>query len=199
MDKVVQQAFAHINVQLDTVQLPAERGLINANSGLVDGEMSRINGLTKSYPNLIPVPEKIMDWEFVAFSKKDIDLSKGWASLANHSVALINGWKILENNVPKSSDVVKVKNPTQLFTLLELNRTDIVLFEKWGGLVLIKKNKLKDIRLLSPILAKREMHIYLNKKHNKLINPLNKALLEMKSNGQYQNIYNKILTPLIRK
>jgi len=197
MDRVAQQAFAHINIRLKTTQLPAERGLINANSGLEDGEMSRINGLTKTYPNLIPVPEKIMDWEFVAFSKKDINLDKGWNSLANHSVALINGWKILENNVPKSSDIVKVKNPTQLFSLLERSRTDVVLFEKWGGLALIKKKNLKGIRLISPILAKREMHIYLHKKHHKLIDPLNKALIEMKSNGQYQDIYNKILTPLI--
>jgi len=197
MDKVAQQAFAQINIRLDTTQLPAERGLINANSGLEDGEMSRIDGLTKAYPNLIPVPEKIMDWEFVAFSKKNIVLDKGWSSLANHSIALINGWKILENNVPTSSDIIKVKNPTQLFTLLERNRADIVLFEKWGGLALIKKKNLKNIHLLSPILAKREMHIYLHKKHNKLIGPLSKALVEMKSNGQYQNIYNEILNPLL--
>jgi len=199
MDKVAYQAFAQIDFQLETIQLPAERGLINANSGLEDGEMSRINGLTKSYPNLIQIPEKIMDWEFVAFSKKEITLNDSWNSLSNYSVALINGWKILENNVPKSSEIVKVKNPSQLFTLLEKNRTDIVLYEKWGGLALIKKRNLKDIHLITPILAKREMYIYLHIKHKNLIEPLNKALKNIKANGEYENIYNQILTPLTNK
>lgn len=199
MDKVTQQAFNKLHFQLETVQLPAERGLINANSGLEDGEMSRISGLNSVYPNLIEVPEKIMDWEFVAFSKKAINLDQGWKSLSNYSIAIINGWKILEKNVPKSADITKVKNPTQLFGLLERNRTDIVLYEKWGGLAFIKEKKMNDIKLLSPALAEKEMHIYLHKKHTKLVTPLSNALLEMKSNGEYEKIYQTILTPFIQK
>jgi len=193
MDKVTEAALANIGYKLQLVKLPAERGLVNVNQGIDDAEMSRIAGLEKSYKNIIQVPEKIMDWEFVVFSKKNIDLTKGWISLANRNVAFINGWKILEKNVPTSANINKVKTDNQLFLLLEKDRTDFVIYEKWAGIELIRKNRLAGIRMLQPALAIREMYIYLNKKHEKLVKPLSKALKKMKVNGDYRKLEQRIL------
>jgi polar amino acid transport system substrate-binding protein len=57
VDLVATEAFRRIGVTVKTVKLPAERGLINANQGIHDGEMLRVGGLEKIYPNLIMVPE----------------------------------------------------------------------------------------------------------------------------------------------
>ena len=43
MDQVAKEALSRIGISLITVQLPAERGLLEANGGIVDGEMSRID------------------------------------------------------------------------------------------------------------------------------------------------------------
>lgn len=197
MDLVAKEAFQRIGYSLKTVKLPAERGLKNANTGLVDGEMSRIKGLDKIYTNLIRVPEKIMDWEFVAFSNETLKLGTGWLGLSRFSVSFINGWKILENNVPNDTEVTKVKNLQQLFTILNRKRTDLILYERWGGLLYASKNlPHKSIKLHYPPLAKREMFIYLHKKHLKLISKLKKSLSNMKQDGSYNTLVQKILMPL---
>ena len=69
LDAVAGEAFRRAGVKLRLVKLPAERGLINANAGTEDGDLTRIAGLDTQYPNLVRVPEKLIDYEFTAFSK----------------------------------------------------------------------------------------------------------------------------------
>jgi len=196
MDEVTREAMKRIGYQLVINQLPAERGLRNANNGLIDGEMSRVEGIDRIYTNLIRVPEKIMSWEFCVFSKKPINLQTGWASLANKNVAFITGWKILEKNVPKSAVIIKTRNSQQLFTLLKRNRTDFIIYERWGGNSALKELQLDEISLQRPFLASREMFIYLHKKHKALIPQLARALAEMKKDGSYDRLIKKHLVTL---
>ena len=195
MDEVATEAFRRINIELQTDRLPAERALKNANNGIIDGEMSRIEGLDKIYSNLIRVPEKIMDWEFVAFSYNPIDLDKGWRSLSEESVAYINGWKIIEKNIPSSTEAIKVSNATDLFKLLSKNRTDHVIYERWGGRYLLNKIFMNDVELSKPPLAIKEMFIYLHNKHKALVPKLSAALASMKKDGGYQRLVRKHLSP----
>ena len=195
MDEIAGEAFRRIGYRLETVQLPAERGLVNANHGKVDGEMSRVKGLDRRYQNLLRVPEKIMDWEFVGFSHDKISLEKGWSDLAMKSVSHINGWKIFEINVPANAEITKVGNAERLFGLLRRDRTDIVLYERWGGQDLLHKMNMHSVQMCQPPLAVKEMFIYLHKKHRNLIPRLAKALAAMKQDGQYQQIFSKFLMP----
>jgi len=195
MDLIAKEAFLRVNLELITVKLPAERGLKNSNSGIEDGEMSRVKGIEKQYPNLVRVPETIMEWQFVAFSKNDIDLSNGWKDLAQHSIAYINGWKILEKNA-NFKNAVRVRNSEQLFKLLTSNRTDVILYERWGGLLAKSQAKLSNAMLIQPALAKKSMYIYLHKKHAHLVDKLSAALTNMKADGTYQKIYDLTLAPL---
>lgn len=68
-DLVLKEAFDRGGYEIKIIQLAAERSLTNANEGIIDGDFVRISGLEKVYPNLVRVPEKITDFEFVAFSK----------------------------------------------------------------------------------------------------------------------------------
>lgn len=192
MDLVAQEAFKRINIELNTIHLPAERGLKNVNAGIDDGEMSRVFGMEKSYPNLIRVPEKIMDWEFVAFSPRNISLENGWQSLAPYSLAYVNGWKILEKNAD-FPNVSKVRNVKQLFTLLKRKRADLVLYERWSGLFAKKKLGLNNVKMLQPPLTVKAMYIYLHKKHRSLVKPLSRALADIKKDGTYLRFFNQTL------
>ena len=195
IDEVIREVIQHTGYQLQIQILPAERALHSLNAGLIDGEMSRIKGLKTLYPNLIRVPEKIMDWEFVVFSKKPIDLSHGWQSLAGKNIAYITGWKILEKNIPDTAITTKVKNSEQLFKLLDRDRVDFIIYEHWGGQYLLKKLSSNNIHLRTPALIKKEMYIYLYKKHSNIIDKLSNALKQMKQDGRYQQLKDKHLSP----
>ena len=199
LDEILQYMLKDIGYRLETVELPAERGLVYTNSGKVDGEMSRVGGMQKRYQNLIPVPEKIMDMEFVVYSKLPIDLTAGWNSLANRTVAYINGWKILEKNVPGSAEVTKVSNPEQLFTLLKNDRTDYIIYIRWSGNYLLREMQLHNVSLQLPALVKKEMFIYLHSKHRDKIPGLARSLAAMKNNGEYKRLVEKHLFPLSGK
>jgi polar amino acid transport system substrate-binding protein len=189
IDLLVIEAMSRIQVKIKIVQLPAERALQDANAGILDGEILRVAGLEKLYPNLISVDEKLMDLEFMAFSRTVQHLNAGWSSLKPYSIAFMNGWKILEHNVPKDAEITKVNSHSQLFNLLDINRVDLAIYERWGGLHLVKDLNISNVHAIEPALAISPMLMYLNKSHSALIPKLDKALKDMKADGTYNKIY----------
>lgn len=198
IDVVLTEALTRIGYKLDTRSLPNERSLINSDRGIIDGETQRITGLEKKYPHLIRVPEKIMDWQFVVFSKQHIDTTKNWKSLTPYTTSFITGWKIFEYNVPENVAVTKTRDPEGLFFLLDKNRTDVILYELWQGLALTKKHRYEGVMVSYPPLAKKAMFTYLHKKHALIVPKLAQALKEMKKDGSYQLIYQRILEPFLK-
>lgn len=196
VDQIVSEALSRNGVSLEVSHLPAERALINANDGVDDGDLNRIAGLTKFYPNLVQVPEKTFTMEFVAFSRNKEFTISDWSTLKPYSVGIITGWKILERNIPEKVVLTKVKNTEQLFSLLKSNRVDVILFGKWQGLDYIKKNNIKGMKLLTPALASRDMYVYFHKKNKYLVPLFTKSLRDMKKDGAYKSIYNATLLPL---
>ena len=198
LDIVAGEAFRRAGVKLELIKLPAERALLNANAGIEDGDMVRIAGLEKIYPNLIRVPEKLIDWEFVAYSKKP-DIPANWQTIRQHTVGHVTGWKIYENLVRGASQIVPTKTPTQLFQLLDRDRIEVALYARWMGQALVKKLGFKDIHQLDPVLESREMFIYLHKQHAELVPRIAKALRDLKHEGFYARTRKQTLAPYINK
>ncbi len=195
VDSIVNEALNRIGYDLESVRLPAERALLNANAGIDDGDLLRIGGLQEIYPNLIQVPEKIMDMEFVVFTRHLSFPVSGWQSLKPWSVAIITGWKILEQYITETAELTKVKNVDLLFKLLLKDRTDVIVYSRWIGLAYIKQHNLKSIKILEPPLGRRSMYVYLHRKHRHLVPELAASLRSMKRDGSYQRIFERILTP----
>ena len=194
LDVIATEAFRRIGVGLRLVKLPAERALLLANDGLQDGDLTRIAGLEEQYPNLVRVPEKLIDWDFAAFSK-DASIPADFEAIRRHSTGLIKGWKIYERNMAGAVQVITVDDPEQLFRLLDHDRIDVALYARWMGLAFIQKHALKNIRLLEPPLMSRAMYVYLNKRHTKLVPRLAQALRALKREGFYQRVYRQKLMP----
>ncbi len=194
LDVIAGEAFRRVGVELRLIKLPAERGLVSANDGSEDGDMVRIAGLEKLYPNLIRVPEKLVDWEFSAFSK-DKTIPSTWPALQQHTIGLIKGWKIYEKAFAEAKYVSTTDDPAQLFRLLEMDRIEVALYERRLGLALMKQQGLKDMQPLAPPLATREMFIYLHRRHATLVPKLAEALRAIKREGFYQRVYNEKLLP----
>jgi polar amino acid transport system substrate-binding protein len=173
----------------------SERAMQNANAGIDDGIALRIKGLEAQYPNLVRVPEKIIDNDFVAYSRRHRFPVRGWDSLAPYHVAHIIGWKVFENHLGNRGNVTRVKDARQLFELLHQDRTDVVLYERWQGLWWAREMAL-EARPLDPPLASQEMFIYLHRKHEALVDKVAATLAGMKKDGSYRRIYDETLTPL---
>jgi polar amino acid transport system substrate-binding protein len=196
-DQIITEAFRRIEQTVQISHLPTERSITNANWGITDGEFPRISGLESLYTNLVRVPEKIVDFDFVAFTwRSDIQLTD-WASCKPYNVAIVRGWKILEANLTDVKSLVRVKNQEILFTLLANQRTDIVVYSRFEGQEMIKQLGLQSIRVLEPPLATREMFLYLHKKHLPLISKIAKQLQDMKDDGTYDNVLEITLGPYL--
>ena len=192
-DLLAIEAFKRIGREITIERLPGERSLINLDKGVDDATAVRIEGLERLYPHVRRVPEPIMRWEFVAFTR-NVDLATtDWSTLQPYNVAFINGWKILEANVGETRSVTKVRDSEQLFNLLVNDRADLVIFEKWEGLHIIDALGIEDIKMLQPPLAMPEMYMYVHEKHERLIPELVAALKAMRDDGTYQDIFDRTL------
>lgn len=188
LDAVAGEAFRRAGVRLKLVKLPAERALRNVNAGIDDGDLTRIAGLEAHYPNLVRVPEKLMDWEFAAFSRNPA-LPARWDALRAVPVGHIRGWKIYERELAGAPYVITAESPAQLFRQLRLGRIDVALYAHWQGLDLLRHEGIEDVYLLKPILARREMFIYLHKRHAALAPRIAQALRAIKAEGLYERLY----------
>lgn len=199
LDRVVAEAFRRIGMKAEVqVYEASERAMQNANGGIDDGIAMRIKGLEAQYPNLVRVPEKVIDNDFVAYSRRHDFPTRDWNSLAPYHVAHIIGWKVFENALGGRPDVTRVRNAEQLFELLRQDRTDVILYERWQGLWWSREIAM-EAHLLEPPLARQEMFIYLHRKHASLVDKVAVALADMKKDGSYRRILDETLTPLARK
>jgi polar amino acid transport system substrate-binding protein len=151
LDQVYQEIGKRAGVNIVIQAMPAaERSLINQNEGIDDGDVSRVKGLELQYPNLIRVPEPVMHYEMTVFSRNANFKVNGIESLLPYDAGIPNAWKILERNVVGTRSVTMLENGDQLFAMLDKNRIDIALIEKFRGLRFVKEMGIKNVKILQP-------------------------------------------------
>lgn len=190
--RITKEMFKRLGIEAETISVPSQRSLINVNQGIDDGNVARIKGIEKKFPNLVRVPEKVIDFEFVVYSSGPEFTVTGWESLRPYGIGYINGWQILEQNVTSTKEIIKLRSPRQLFGMIEKKRIDIIIYERWGSLWWVRELD-SSAKLLQPIIVKRGLFLYLNKKHAHLVPDLTQALIGMKKDGTYQRIFNETL------
>ncbi len=198
VERLSREAFRRIGVEIEVSALPAERALLNVNGGIDDGDLLRIAGLENAYPNLIRIPEKVMDFEFVAFALEPKTRIDGFAGLKPYAVAYASGWKIFEANVKDYSELTVTRDLGELFALLKSGRSQVALADRWQGLWAARRNGVRAV-VVEPPFARTEMFIYLNKRHTALVPRAAKALADMKADGTYERIVDATLRTLERQ
>jgi polar amino acid transport system substrate-binding protein len=189
-DLLLQEIFRRIDgYQVRVENYTVARNLNVVNEGLADGLGGRTAGLEKDYPNILQVPESILDFEFTGFSKHaDIRLT-GWDDLQPYNVAYPGSWLFYQKQV-RARSIIKARTYEQLFDLLQQDRVDIVLFEKLMGLYQLKQRAIPEIALIELPTDPVKLYMYFHKKHAALVPRVAAALRAMKSDGSYREIYN---------
>jgi len=190
------EMFSRAGRNVQIVKLPGERALLNANAGIDDGELFRVGGMEKKYPNLVKVPEAMMTFDFVAFTKPEKAFPvMDWTSLEPYIVGIINGWKIYETNVTGVAERKEVRDMELLFKLLKNDRADVVMADRWQGMYISKRLSI-SADVVEPPFATRKMFMYLHKKHARLVSKLASALVAIKQDGAYSRMYASTLKKL---
>jgi polar amino acid transport system substrate-binding protein len=195
LDRILKEAFHRLGYNAEIVFSPTEKSLPNVNAGLLDGEINRIEGMERTYPNLVRVPESNMTMNFVAFSKRP-HVIDGWESIRHLRIGIVKGWKILEENTHGFPGITFVPTETELFNMLDKDRIDVALYAKLTGYEQIMLRGFTDIHHLEPPLASRDMFLYLHKKHGSLVGELADVLKEMKQDGTYDRIVSEATSHL---
>jgi polar amino acid transport system substrate-binding protein len=195
LNLLAREAFRRVGVEVEVTAVPTERSLINVNAGLDDGDIFRVAGVEATFPNVIRIPEKTLDNDFIAYTKLPDVRLRDWADLQPYTVAYATGWKPYERNVKNVKEVTNTPSIHELFPLLEKGRVDIILMDRWQGQWVVHQGGYK-LKPLEPPLARFEMFMYLNKKHAALVPKVAQALRDMKADGSYKKIYDATLKPL---
>ncbi len=192
-DLLMNEAFGQHGFTVTVDRPPAERALINANAGIVDGDGPRIAHLDSSgpYSDLMRVPEKIIDVEFAVFTNGKKPKINQWDDLKDYNVGIIRGWKILEREIVQSRSLVKIKTADLLFRMLINGRVDVVVADRLSGLAIAKKLNMKKLVQLEPLLAIRPMYLYLHRKHSHLVPKITKTLSRLRADGTYARLFQK--------
>lgn len=194
LQAVGQEAFSRLGHELQVVSVPAERSLLMADSGQSDGDGLRVMGLEAQYPNLLVVPESIMDTEFSAVVRDPaIQRIDGWEGLKPYRVGFIRGWKIVEQNTREAKSVYAAADYHSLFRMLAHDRIDVAVYTRPDVRGILETMQLAQLRLLEPPLDTRPMVLYLHRSHQALLPELDRVLKAMKRDGRWQAIRTRVL------
>ncbi len=61
-DRVAREAYKRLGMEIEIYRLPSARSGRNADMGIDDGNGPRIEGYQKYFPNLVMIPEKVIDF-----------------------------------------------------------------------------------------------------------------------------------------
>ena len=183
----MEELFHRNGYELVFQKLPLKRGLINANSGMDDGDGPRVKEVENKFPNLLRVETPILQISIHAYYKKKYLKIGRWADLKPFHVGVRTGTLIQVNNVKKANpdEIIYVDTNEKLFKLLEEKKVDVIIMEKVMARDVKQKMKLEDISM-SPALLRKNKYLFLNKKHANRVQGFNKTLLQMKKEG-YQD------------
>ena len=200
-ERVVAEAYRRIGIQITTKQYPAARAIKLSANGSMDGELFRIGGLEKAYPNLVQVPVPINVMEGVVLTKHTDFPVDGWQSLKPFRVGIQRGIMFAERGTASIHGLKThaVNSNEQLFGMLSKNRTDIIVVSRLNGLQTLKTLRIPDIHILEPPIETYFLYHYLHRKHRHLVPRLTAALKEMEAEGLILRTRGSIYFGVFRK
>lgn len=192
---IVRQAYAEMGIEVEFAHYPKLRSLQYSNVGLLDGELMRIDGISKEYPNLIKVPVSIILIEGVAFTIDQSIPVTDFNSLSPYRIAFKTGIKFAEY-ATQGMATIDVDSVERAFLLLRANRVDVVVTSKVEGLRVIAETGVIDIEIHPISAAKYPLYHYLNKTHAELVPELARHLQALHDKGVAQDIRDLMIEEL---
>ena len=195
---ILREAYRRLGVSAEIEKFPAERALRLANAGKVDGDVQRIDGLSRKYPNLLQITPAINFIEGAAFSAEKKFAVSGWTSLKPYRIGIIRGIKFAEAGTTGMNRYT-AGDYGELFRMLARGRVDVVIAPSLNGHYQIEWMRLKEIEELEPPLKRFPLFHYLHRKHEVLANRLGEMFMQMRDTGELGKIRTGVVSILLKR
>jgi len=197
VSSVLKEAYVKLGVNTSISYLPGNRSLLYSSAGIVDGELFRIEGLQREYPELIQITEPILELVTIAYSSGVEFNINGWESLKPYKLGFLRSFKKAENNT-KDMNTYQDDSLSNLFRLLSKGRVDLVIESQIGASVILLQEDKLEVKAIYPPVDRFYIYHYLHKKNKDLLLPITAVLSEMRLSGEIQKIIDSTIQKLVK-
>lgn len=188
VQEVLKEAYKRIGYDVQFTMLPAKRSLHSANRGNTDGDIARIEGTEKIFPNLIPIRTPVVDFQGFAFTVSVSREIREWSDLKGLRVGVVRGIRYSTIGT-EGLNPFFAEDYINLFRLLVDGRIDVAIAGRNQGQIEIQKNFRKSgIHKIGQPLYSKPLYHFVHKKNKKLAARLNDALADMAAQGEIDTI-----------
>jgi len=183
----VKDAYERAGLPVEFVPMPHKRSLHSANEGIVDGEVGRIAGVEKSFPDLRRVNVELINLTGAAYVLEESGVTRYRQELLDTvRVGAILGvqWSLNELD---GRPAEMVSDYTKLLGMLAEKRVDMALGSTLSVEAALKEKRIRNtrIRRLKPLVFCQPLYHYVHKKNERLVPLLEKALRELWKEGRW--------------
>lgn len=168
--ELLSESYKEIGYEVIFKRLPLARGLVELANGTVDGDVARVESITKNYDVVLVNPSYFTTHIYAYYQKNQFEKAPSIEDVRNGKIGYLNGAVAVKKFISGTKHSIKVKNHTQLMNLLKFKRVDFIIpattlptSEKSLGKifllelpvyhVLTKKNQ-ELVRKIEPVLKK---------------------------------------------
>lgn len=199
-EPILREIYKQMGYEIEVRQFPAERALVMANSGKVDGEVARLKIIQEKYKNLVIIPIPLYYSQGAIFTKKLNISIPGYESLKPYEVICLRGYKDAEKQLNKYGvKYTLVNSYSQIFLSLDSERFELGIASRLDGLKIIKELGLKEIKILESSLRINPTYHFIHKKHKHLVPQIITILQKLKEEGFIEKIESKVIQDLTIK
>ncbi|MBF0266467.1 MAG: transporter substrate-binding domain-containing protein [Gammaproteobacteria bacterium] len=197
--KVLKEAGKRMNLDIELIEVSAERSLRLVSEGKADAECCRIHKVIKPfYPSLIDVPLSFYEMNWVAFSKDRTIKISSWEDLSQYRAGAVTGYKLAVIKVKKHSPNPNILDTHEsMFNMLNRNRIDVAVSAKLSAMKVLKDMNLKDqIMLHEPAIFKIPLTLQLAPKHRHKKQLFEQVLNKMNVDGTNGQFFKEVIREL---
>ncbi|WP_342619527.1 transporter substrate-binding domain-containing protein [Rhodoferax sp. GW822-FHT02A01] len=196
--EILVAVYSKLGIQLQFIDGPAKRSLIESSEGHLDGEIQRVLAVQNEYPTLIAVSESINYIEPIAFTKSMSFSVNGWDSLRPYRIGIVRGVGSSERGVFGMPHVSPTTTMDQMMLMLNAGHIDVAVNDLFSGmLVLSRLGFQEDIHPLFPKLQHIELYHFLHERHRALVPKVEVVIRQMKSGGELASLRKQITDRLL--
>lgn len=195
-EKVLYELGKRANLDIQLVEVSAERSLRLVARGRADAECCRIHKvINPSYPSLIDVPDSFYEMNWVAFAKDQSVKIEQWQDLEKYSAVAVTGYKLAVNKVREFSPFPHIVGSHEsMFHMIDRGRSQVGVSSLLSGLKVLKDIELDhSIEALQPPVFTIPLTLQLHPKHTDKKDLFLKLIDEMKLDGTIKRIYDEII------
>lgn len=189
---VLTEAYAKLDIPVRFKEVPAARALAESSSGITDGELHRIAGLSSRFPKLVQVKVPVNWIDAIVVTRTVRFTPQGWDSLRPYRIGYHYGIQAFERGT-RGMKVDPAPTNALVLRKLQQGRTDIALMADVEARELLAKLGDSGLQILAPPIARIALYHYVHKKHAHLVPRLEAVLQAMAADGTIEAIRERTL------